>query len=122
MSAELPTLPTLNLSTSVTGMAIGNPGAIKLAQNSQVMPLHRIEPSYPARALKRKIEGYVVMKFSIDEQGKPMDISVVEGNPSGVFDREATRALVRWKYQPMMVNGTPTVREGQTVKLEFKLQ
>lgn len=122
ITSELPKLPAVNLATSVNGMAIGQPAPLQLAQNSQVMPLHRIEPKYPARALKRKIEGYVVLSFSIDITGKPTDIKVVEADPKGVFDREATRALLNWKYQPQVVDGKAVKREGQTVKLEFKLQ
>lgn len=122
ITTELPKLPAVNLATSVNGMAIGKPAPLQLAQNSQVMPLHRIEPKYPARALKRKIEGYVVMRFSIDTTGKPTDIEVVEADPKGVFDREATRALLMWKYQPQVVDGKAVKREGQTVRLEFKLQ
>ncbi|GEM78041.1 energy transducer TonB [Vibrio superstes] len=115
-------LPQVALDTAVTGLAISNPGPMKIAQNQQVMPLHRMEPRYPARALSRKIEGYVVMSFTINEVGNPIDIEVVQSEPSRVFDREATRALQRWKYQPLVVNGKATPREGQTVKLEFKLQ
>ncbi|MEZ8990525.1 energy transducer TonB [Vibrio breoganii] len=115
-------LPQVALDTAVTGLAISNPGPMKIAQNQQVMPLHRMEPRYPARALSRKIEGYVVMSFTINEVGNPINIEVVQSEPSRVFDREATRALQRWKYQPLVVNGKATPREGQTVKLEFKLQ
>ena len=115
-------LPQVALDTAVSGLAISNPGPMKIAQNQQVMPLHRMEPRYPARALSRKIEGYVVMSFTINEIGNPIDIEVVQSEPKRVFDREATRALQRWKYQPLVVNGKATPREGQTVKLEFKLQ
>ncbi|MEH0675418.1 energy transducer TonB [Vibrio scophthalmi] len=121
-TTALPNLPNVNLSTSVTGMAMATPGPIQLAQNQQLMPLHRIEPRYPSRALKRKIEGYVVMRFAIDETGRPDAIEVVEGSPRGVFDREAMRALRQWKYQPLIVAGKATRQEGQTVKLEFRLQ
>ncbi|GEA51983.1 protein TonB [Vibrio inusitatus NBRC 102082] len=115
-------LPQVALDTAVSGLAISNPGPMKIAQNQQVMPLHRMEPRYPARALSRKIEGYVVMSFTINEVGNPINIEVVQSEPKRVFDREATRALQRWKYQPLVVNGKATPREGQTVKLEFKLQ
>ncbi|GAM74464.1 ferric siderophore transport system [Vibrio ishigakensis] len=115
-------LPQVALDTGVSGLAISNPGPMKIAQNQQVMPLHRMEPRYPPRALNRKIEGYVVMSFSINDVGTPVDIKVVEAEPARVFDREAIRALQRWKYQPMVVNGKAQTREGQTVKLEFKLQ
>lgn len=96
--------------------------AVDVAHSQQVMPLHRVEPQYPAKALRRKKEGYVVVNFSINTDGSPVDIEVVEAQPGQLFVREALRAIKRWKYLPMMVNGVATRRGGQVVKLEFKLR
>ncbi|MDB1125712.1 energy transducer TonB [Vibrio algarum] len=95
---------------------------IQLGKTQQVMPLHRKEPDYPKKALQRKIEGYVVVSFDIDRSGKPENIIIEESYPSRVFNREALRALKKWKYQPMLVNGLAQTRYGQRVKLEFKIQ
>ena len=61
------------------------------------MPLYRAQPTYPARMLKRRVEGYVVMSFTINEQGRPEDIEVVEAEPSKAFVRPAIQALRNWK-------------------------
>ncbi|MDN2483315.1 energy transducer TonB [Vibrio agarivorans] len=114
--------PSLNLDTSVSGLAISVPSFGDFSVNQQVMPLYRVEPRYPAQALRRKMEGYVVMKFTIDPTGKPTDIEVVEAEPRRVFEREAIRALNNWKYQPKVENGTAVSQPGQTVKLEFQLE
>ncbi|CAM4378279.1 energy transducer TonB [Vibrio agarivorans] len=114
--------PSLNLDTSVSGLAISAPSFGDFSVNQQVMPLYRVEPRYPAQALRRKMEGYVVMKFTIDPTGKPTDIEVVEAEPRRVFEREAIRALNNWKYQPKVENGTAVSQPGQTVKLEFQLE
>ncbi len=92
--------PFLDLDTSIDGLAINAPSVMDFAVNQEVMPLYRVEPRYPAKALKRRVEGYVIMSFTIDETGKPDDIEVVEANPRRMFEREAVRALRNWKYQP----------------------
>lgn len=115
-------MPSISIDSSITGLAISDPGSIKIAQNQQVMPLYRIEPRYPTRALKQRMEGFVLMTFTINKLGAPIDIKVVDSEPKRIFDREALRALKRWKYQPYIVDGVPTPRVGQSVKLEFKIQ
>ncbi|CAM3061051.1 energy transducer TonB [Vibrio rarus] len=115
-------LPQVSIDTSVLGLAISAPGPLSIGQNQQAMPLSRVEPRYPARALSRKIEGFVVMSFTINPNGRPTDIQIEQSQPKRIFDREAKRALQRWKYQPLIVDGKATARKGQTLKLEFKLQ
>ncbi|MCK6261669.1 energy transducer TonB [Vibrio sp. ZSDE26] len=115
-------MPTLEMETSVQGLQISLPSIGDVSMDQNAMPLHRVEPTYPARALRRGLEGYVVMHFSIDELGRPTEIEVVEANPPRQFEREAIRALKRWKYQPKVVNDKAVVQQGQSVKLEFKLQ
>ncbi|UJF18390.1 energy transducer TonB [Vibrio sp. SS-MA-C1-2] len=109
------------LSTDVEGVSLTAPTSMNIGQNQQIMPLHRQNPRYPRRALQRKIEGYVILSFTIDVKGKPKDIKVIEAEPTRVFDREAKSALRRWQYQPMIVDGQVQDRVGQTVKLEFKI-
>ena len=116
-------VPNLGLDTAIDGIAINMPkfSDFGVAKSQQAMPLYRVEPRYPSRALRQGLQGYVVMKFTIDPQGRPIDISVVESKPARMFDREAKRALSKWKYQPQVVNGSAVAQQGQTAKIEFKL-
>ncbi|QIZ76684.1 energy transducer TonB [Ferrimonas lipolytica] len=91
------------------------------AQDRQAMPIYRVEPQYPARALRKKTEGYVVMSFTINEQGRPEDIKIEKSEPVRIFDRAAMKALSRWKYQPKEVDGNKVSQFNQTVKLEFRV-
>ncbi len=111
----------LGLNTALDGIAISAPNLKGTMGNQQALPLYRVEPRYPNNALKRKIEGYVIMRFTIDETGRPKDIEVVEADPKRMFEREAIRALRNWKYQPKVENGRSIEQLGQTVRLEFKL-
>ncbi|KLV04208.1 energy transducer TonB [Photobacterium aquae] len=117
-----PTMPSLSLDTAISGIAINMPTFSDFGSNQQAMPLYRVEPKYPARAMKQGAEGYVVMSFTIDSQGRPSDIKVLEAKPRRLFEREAMQALRKWKYQPKVVDGKAIAQIGQTVRLEFKLQ
>ncbi|MGF1683142.1 energy transducer TonB [Photobacterium makurazakiensis] len=121
-NTAMPTMPSLNLDTAVSGLAINVPTFSDFGANQQAMPLYRVEPRYPSRAMKQGAEGYVVMSFTIDTQGRPTDINVIEAQPRRLFEREAMRALKKWKYQPKVVDGKAIAQLGQTVRLEFKLQ
>ena len=117
-----PSMPNLNLDASVSGLAINMPTFSDFGSNQQAMPLYRVEPKYPSRAMKQGAEGYVVMSFTIDPQGRPTDISVLDAKPRRLFEREAIQALRKWKYQPKVVDGKSIAQVGQTVRLEFKIQ
>lgn len=114
-------VPTLGLDTAINGIAINVPTLGDFGANQQALPLYRVEPNYPARALKRNVEGYVLLRFTIDETGRPTDIEVVDANPRRMFEREAMQALRSWKYQPKLLDGHAVSQPGQTIKLEFKL-
>ncbi|PSU19397.1 energy transducer TonB [Photobacterium kishitanii] len=124
-------IPSLGLDTSIHGLAVNAPKFTDfssaaamgngLGKSQQAMPLYRVEPRYPSRALRQGKEGYVVLKFTIDTQGRPIDIAVMDAKPRRLFDKEAIRALRKWKYQPQVVNGTAMAQQGQTVRLEFRL-
>lgn len=117
-----PSMPSLNLDASVSGLAINVPTFSDFGANQQAMPLYRVEPKYPARAMKQGAQGYVVLSFTIDPQGRPTDISVLDAKPRRLFEREAMRALKKWKYQPKVVDGKSIAQVGQTVRLEFKIE
>jgi len=45
----------------------------------------------------------------------------VDAQPKRTFDREAVRALRRWKYKPTIEAGNAVKQSGMFVVLEFKL-
>lgn len=63
----------------------------------------------------------MLLRFTIDETGGVTDVEVINSEPRRVFDQEARRALLRWKYKPKVVDGKPVRQPGQTVQLDFKL-
>jgi protein TonB len=91
--------------------------------DGDVIPIVRIEPQFPREALLNGISGYVTVSFTIMEDGtvEPGSAKVVESSPPRLFDREALRAIARWKFKPRVVDGRP-VRRPATQTINFNLQ
>lgn len=85
-------------------------------------PLVRVEPKYPITAARDGITGWVRLAFSIDEVGNVTDVEVLASEPANIFNREAIKALKRWKYQPTIVNGVAIKQTNMSVQLDFSLQ
>lgn len=83
--------------------------------DSDVQPIVRIPPVYPNGALERGIEGWVLIEFLVTETGAVVDPVVLDSDPPGTFDRAARRAVVKWKYKPMMVGGKPVAWKTKIV-------
>lgn len=82
--------------------------------------LKAVAPNYPVHAALNGIEGFVQLKFNINEAGQTEDIQVIKSIPEGVFDAYALKAVSQWVYQPI-IKGQKQRSEGQTVQLDFNL-
>ncbi len=100
----------------------GGLGVSGAPSDADVIPLVRIEPTYPSRALSRGIEGWVLLEFSITPLGTVEDIIVVDSEPPNLFNSAAQRAVRRWKYKPRVEDGTAVRRTGVQVVLTFKIE
>ena len=81
----------------------------------------RVPPDYPVAAIRKGIEGYVDLHFTITPKGTVANVAVVKAEPAEVFDNAATEAVRRWRYDPRTVDGQPVESESQ-VHLQFKLE
>ncbi|MFK7955847.1 MAG: energy transducer TonB [Lysobacterales bacterium] len=113
-------MPKLDVPMSGSGPFLGAFGAGDNSAEGDIIPLVRIQPQYPRRAAIAKIEGYVTVEFTITETGTVTDPSVVDSKPPRVFDREAIRAILKWKFKPRVIDGQAVARRA-TQTLEFKL-
>lgn len=95
--------------------AAGDPGA-----EGDVIPIVTIEPQFPREALINGIEGWVEIEFTIEPDGSVSNPRVIASNPRRIFDRNAIRAIYKWKFKPRIVDGKPVARQA-TQRLEFNL-
>lgn len=100
-----------------TGFKLDN----MMTRDGDATPIVRIEPQYPIAAARDGKEGWVQLSFTINEIGGVDDVEVINAEPKRLFDREAIRALRKWKYKPKVVDGKAVKQPGMTVQLDFKL-
>jgi protein TonB len=86
------------------------------------VPLVRIAPDYPPRALQRGLEGWVQVQFTITATGTVKDAVVVNAEPKQIFDDAALKSIARWRYNPKVENGTAVERVGVQTIIRFQLE
>ncbi|GAA4818141.1 protein TonB [Marinicella pacifica] len=119
---NMPTLnvPNLDLGVGGDGPFLGAVGQVNMSEEGGVIPIVRIAPQYPRKALMAKIEGWVKVKFTITPSGTVSNPEVVDAKPRRIFDREAIRAILKFKFKPKIVNGQG-VEQVATQTIEFEL-
>lgn len=117
-----PNAPTVNVPppTVAADVNIGGPGGMNIAEGDY-LPIVRVAPVYPARALSRGIEGYVDMMFTVTTTGTVKD-PVVVFSTSSLFDRAAIRAVLKFKYKPRVVDGVPVEVPGVKTRISFQIE
>ena len=87
-----------------------------------VIPLVRIAPDYPPRALSRGLEGWVKVQFTITMTGTVKDPIVVDADPKNIFDDAALKSIARWRYNPKVEGGVAVERVGVQTIIRFQLE
>ncbi len=85
--------------------------------------ISREAPRYPSRALKNNVEGWVQVRFFIDTDGKPVDVTVVQSEPSQTFDDAAVKSVKKWRFSPArnQATGLPVRSTSISTKVQFRL-
>jgi protein TonB len=101
-NAPKPILQTLNISQGV----------------SQGLLIKKIQPTYPANALRMRVEGAVELQATIGKAGNIVSVKALSGDSQ--LARAAKDAVKQWKYKPYLLNGEPVEIQTQ-ITVNFKL-
>ena len=100
--APTPVLQTLNVSQGV----------------SQGLLIKKVQPTYPAAALRMHVEGSVQLAATIGKNGSINSVKILSGEP--LLSQAALEAVRQWKYKPYYLNGEPVEIQTQ-ITVNFKL-
>ncbi len=79
-------------------------------------PVYRAKPAYPAGARASKIEGHVVVSYSVAPSGAVTGVRVVSASPPGIFNSATIAAVRQWRFKPSPQGGS------RTTTVRFKLR
>ncbi len=82
--------------------------------------LSKVRPVYPYRARLKEISGKVVLKFIVNKNGSVTNVSVVNAEPKGVFEKRAIAAIKKWNFEPGYYQGK-AVNTWVTLPIRFEL-
>jgi protein TonB len=79
--------------------------------------IYEVVPILPERARQAGIRGVVILELTIGVDGSVTDVRVLRSIP--LLDEAAVAAARQWRYEPVMLNGTP-VPVIMTATVQFK--
>ena len=65
--------------------------------------INRVKPQYPEIALKKKIQGEVILDATTDEEGNVSELYIIDGVEE--LNKAAFEAVKQWKYEPYVIAG-----------------
>lgn len=86
------------------------------------LPIVKVAPIYPNRALTRGIEGYCVVQYTVTRQGTTKNPAVVESQcTSSLFHRASINAALKFKYKPRIMDGEAVEVPGVQNKFTYEI-
>lgn len=87
------------------------------------LPIVKVAPIYPRRAVSRGVEGYCIVEYTVTRAGTTKDVRVIADQcTSGLFEKASVAAATKFKYKPRVIDGqtveVPGVRNKFTYELE----
>jgi periplasmic protein TonB len=83
--------------------------------------IRHAEPAYPPDALRVGLEGTVVLRIRVDEEGRVVSAEETAAGPLPAFAEAAREAVMRWRYSPASYRGRP-VGVSMVVTVKFSLK
>ena len=86
------------------------------------LPIVKVAPIYPQRALSRGLEGFCVVEYTVTRQGTIRDPFVIESQcTSALFHRASIQAALKFKYKPRVLDGEAVEVPGVQNKFTFEI-
>ncbi len=105
-------------------------------RTAKYQSIERAQPIYPSQAARTGMTGWVVVEFTITDEGTVTNPVVIDtcawikpdssedrckDGPNPIFNDAALQAVLKFKYTPRMVDGVPVNTEGVKNRISFAL-
>ena len=90
------------------------------ASDGEYLPIVKVAPQYPRRALKRGLEGDVILEYTVTKQGSVRSPKVLQSTDP-VFNKAAIDSAMRYKYKPRVINGQAQEVPGVRTRIKFRM-
>ena len=107
--------PTVDTGSAMSKMSLS------AGSDRDTIPLVRFSPDYPQRALINGLEGWVQVRFTITGAGSVRDVVVVTSSNT-IFEKPAVSAILRWRYNPRIVDGVAVDSVGIQTIIRFTIE
>jgi len=93
-------------------------------EDGDYLPLIAVVPVYPTTAANDGVEGWVLVTFTVREDGlvDGDSVAMLDAEPAVIFDRTAVEAAKQFEFQPRVVNGKAQAVPGVQYLFRFELE
>lgn len=86
------------------------------------LPIVKVAPIYPNRALTRGVEGFCVVQYTVTSMGTTKDPVVIEDQcTSSLFHKASLNASLKFKYKPRIIDGQAVEVPGVQNKFTYEI-
>jgi TonB family protein len=103
---------TANVSTGVGGSRMADGATTPIV-------IYTVEPQFTEEARKAKVMGTVLVKMTVDTEGRPENVHVVRRIGYGL-DQKAVEAVSQYRFKPAMKHDKP-VEEALNIEVNFQI-
>lgn len=112
----------LHIGTNVLAGEYGTAPARRAASQKGPVQIKWVPPTIPKTAISRRLEGHVVVRYTITEDGAVRDAEVVESDLPGIFDRSVLSAVRGFRFEPVVEDGEPVEVTGVRRRFSFDMR
>ena len=88
-------------------------------EEGEALPMFIMQPLYPVFKDGVKPQGWVLLQFDVNANGKVTNASVVESLPGKIFDKVTLDVAQTWRFKPKVEKGKRVKQTNTRARLVF---